>query len=163
MRKIIKIIGIIFLVIVIATSMILIKYKMTTKKVTKLEDESDIYITYVDSKREMTSKNVTYDLININKKKLYKISWKYKSFEIHGPISEIINRRYTIKTRNITDKEINDLLEMIEEEIEKQNNRRNNVKTYIPFDMPSEGLLKNYFSVKYKGETVQLDSIPFSY
>ena len=162
MRKI-KIIGILLVVIIIVTIMILIKYKITAKKVTKLNDESDIYITYVDYKKEMTSKKGTYDLINISKKKLYKINWKYNSDEIHGFISEILSCKYTIKTRNITDKEINDLLEMIKEETVKQKNRSNNVKTYIPFDIPPEELLKNHFSVTYKGETVKLDSIPFSY
>lgn len=157
-----KIVGIILLAIVIVTSLTLIKYKVTTEKVRKLNEESEIYIKYVDYKREMTPKDGKYDLININKKKLYKISWKAKSFEIHGPISEIINRKYTIKARKITDKEINDLLEMIEETV-KQKNRSNNVKTYKPFDTSPEELLKNYFSVKYKDETVKLDSIPFSY
>ena len=157
MKKVMKIVGIILLAIVIVTSLTLIKYKKTAKKVTKLKEKADIYIYYCDYTSEMTPMDEKYDLININEKKLYEINWKDKSYEIHGHISKIINRRYTIKTRNISDEEIAELLNAIDEEKEYAK------YLYTTKDYPKEESLHNHFNVFYNNFLVELKELPFSY
>lgn len=161
-----KIVGLIALIILVLICIILINKKLQANKVKKITESADIYITYVDYTASITPKKGTYDLINIKEKKLYQINWKVKNQEITSGISEFLNYTYKINTRNISDDEISQLLDLIDEEKEKTKNQqksKNKEKSYIPPDVPPEDLLENHFNIEYKGETVSLDGLPFSY
>lgn len=126
MKKVVKVVGIIIGIVVV----LFIIVRLDNLRVRRLEKEADIYIehNYVG---KGTLGIEEFAVVNIEKNKLYII----KSILNHGVIN-------IVKSKNITDTEINELINLFE----------NTTVNSAPF-------MK--WRVKYRNITKELEELPF--
>ena len=147
MKKRIKIIGILLVIMIVIIILLVINEitkKVTSDEIKLLEKQADISIYYFDGKaNDMVQKSGKYALVNILQKKLYIIYWNLQQ---NG------ERENGIKTKNISNKKINELVKSIEEALYKDYNYQSR-----------EDIGIKYYDILYNEKNTKLAELPFSF